>query len=58
MISEVDVLIRLLMALFLGGIIGYERQACNKSAGLRTHVLVCVGSCLIMVLSINIYYTV
>lgn len=58
LISEVDVLIRLVMALFLGGLIGYERQACNKAAGLRTHVLVCVGSCLIMVLSINIYYTV
>ncbi|MPM80856.1 Protein SapB [bioreactor metagenome] len=58
MISEVDVLIRLMMALFLGGLIGYERQACNKAAGLRTHVLVCIGSCLIMVLSINIYYSV
>lgn len=58
MISEFDVLIRLLLALFLGGLIGYERQACNKSAGLRTHVLVCIGSCLIMVLSINIYHTV
>lgn len=58
MISEVEALIRLLMALFLGGLIGYERQACNKAAGLRTHVLVCIGSCLIMILSINIYYTV
>lgn len=58
MITETEVFIRLIMALFLGGIIGYERQACNKSAGLRTHVLVCVGSCLIMILSINIYYTV
>lgn len=58
LISEVDVLMRLIIALFLGGLIGYERQACNKAAGLRTHVLVCVGSCLIMVLSINIYYTV
>lgn len=58
MISEADVLIRLTMALLLGGLIGYERQSCNKSAGLRTHVLVCIGSCLIMVLSLNIYYTV
>lgn len=58
MISELDVLIRLLLALFLGGLIGYERQACNKSAGLRTHVLVCIGSCLIMILSINIYHAV
>lgn len=58
MITETEVLIRLTAALLLGGLIGYERQSCNKSAGLRTHILVCVGSCLIMVLSVNIYHTV
>lgn len=58
LIADIDVFIRLVVALLLGGLIGYERQACNKSAGLRTHVLVCIGSCLIMVLSINIYHTV
>jgi putative Mg2+ transporter-C (MgtC) family protein len=46
---------RLLIAFVLGGVIGYERQARNKSAGLRTHILVCIGSCLIMILSINLY---
>lgn len=55
MISDLDAVLRLVLALLLGGLIGYERQSCNKSAGLRTHVLVCVGSCLIMILSVNIY---
>ena len=54
MISTMDSIIRLCIALILGGIIGYERQAQSKSAGLRTHILVCLGSCLSMIVSINI----
>ena len=53
-ISTSDSIIRLCVALHLGAIIGYERQAQNKAAGLRTHTLVCVGSCLCMIISINI----
>ena len=53
-ISTTDSIIRLCVALILGAIIGYERQAQNKAAGLRTHTLVCVGSCLCMIISINI----
>lgn len=55
MIENAEMIIRLVLACILGGFIGYERTARNKSAGLRTHVLVCLGSCLIMVLSYNIY---
>ena len=40
--------LRLLAALVLGGIIGLEREMKNRPAGLRTYMLVCVGSCLIM----------
>jgi putative Mg2+ transporter-C (MgtC) family protein len=58
MIMEWEIAARLALAGIFGGIIGYERQAQHKSAGLRTHVLVCIGSCLIMVLSLNIYYSV
>lgn len=53
-ISTLDSIIRLCVALILGAVIGYERQAQNKAAGLRTHTLVCVGSCLCMIISINI----
>jgi putative Mg2+ transporter-C (MgtC) family protein len=42
----------------LGGIIGFERQQRGKTAGLRTHILVCLGSCLVAVLSLNLYYNV
>lgn len=55
MVSEWELLLRLVLACFLGGLIGYERQSRRKSAGLRTNILVCLGSCLIMVLSQSIY---
>jgi len=47
--------IRLLLAAILGGLIGLEREKKGTSAGLRTHILVCVGSALIMLTSIYIY---
>ncbi len=43
---------RLMMALFAGFIIGFERQWNHKSAGLRTHALVSVGSALFVLLSL------
>lgn len=58
MIADWEVAIRLVVSAVFAGIIGYERQARHKAAGLRTHILVSVGSCLIMVLSINIYSSV
>ena len=52
---DLVLLARLAMSCILGGIIGFERESKNKSAGLRTNVLVCLGSCLIMILSQDIY---
>jgi len=43
---ELWILLRLLIAALLGGLVGYERQASGKRAGLRTHMLVAVGSAL------------
>jgi len=43
--------IRLIAACILGGIIGYERENTNRPAGFRTHILVCVGSALVMITS-------
>jgi len=57
-VLEIDTLMRLSVAFVLGGLIGYERQSQSKAAGLRTHVLVCLGSCLVMILSLNIYQSV
>lgn len=50
-IDELHITIRLVMALFLGGLIGFEREVSSHAAGLRTHILVCVGSALVMLLS-------
>ena len=45
-------LIRLSMALILGFALGLERELTNKYAGLRTHILVCIGACVFTLLSI------
>lgn len=55
---EWEMAVRLFLAGVLGGFIGYEREAHHKAAGLRTHILVSIGSCLIMILSIRIYESV
>lgn len=51
MISNIDLLSRLVLAALLGSVIGFERERLNWAAGLRTHMLVCVGSALIMLVS-------
>ena len=43
---ELEVLFRLMVSAFLSSLIGFERQATGKRAGLRTHMLVAVGSTL------------
>lgn len=51
MISHVEIISRLLLAASLGSVIGLERERLLWAAGLRTHMLVCVGACLIMIVS-------
>lgn len=46
-----QVIIRLVLSAFLGSVVGLERERHDKAAGLRTHMLVCVGSALIMMVS-------
>jgi putative Mg2+ transporter-C (MgtC) family protein len=46
-----DLLLRLATAALLGSLIGLERQRLDKAAGLRTHMLVSVGSALVMIVS-------
>ncbi|NCO28315.1 MAG: MgtC/SapB family protein [Caldiserica bacterium] len=45
----------MLLSFLLGGLIGFERERRNRSAGLRTHVLVAVGSTLITITSIQFF---
>ena len=44
-------LLRLVVALILGGIIGLEREGSNHDAGFRTHIVLCLGSATVMVVS-------
>jgi putative Mg2+ transporter-C (MgtC) family protein len=49
---EVEMVLRLLLATALGAIIGYQRERAGKSAGLRTHILICAGAALFTVASL------
>ncbi|TVY09810.1 MgtC/SapB family protein [Paenibacillus cremeus] len=51
-ITHLELTIRVLLAAGLGGLIGLEREYSNHAAGFRTHILVCIGSAAIMLLSI------
>lgn len=55
MLTNLQVFIRLGVALVLAGLIGIERQSHRRTAGLRTHILVGLGSCLIMLTSVYIF---
>lgn len=48
-----QLIIRLLAAALMGAVIGYEREIRAKGAGIRTHVLVALGSALFMIVSQN-----
>ena len=51
MISPTEIALRLVVAAILGSVVGFERQRREWTAGLRTHMLVCVGSALAMIVS-------
>jgi putative Mg2+ transporter-C (MgtC) family protein len=55
MMDFTDIVIRLFLAVLLGGIIGLEREKRQRGAGLRTHILVCIGSSLIMLTSLYVF---
>jgi putative Mg2+ transporter-C (MgtC) family protein len=51
MLSNVELISRLVLSAALGSVIGFERERLSWAAGLRTHMLVCVGSTLLMIVS-------
>lgn len=53
--SVYEIIFKLALACILGALIGLERESLNRPAGLRTYTLVCVGSTLAMIVSIDIY---
>lgn len=48
----IELILRLLASLALGALVGLEREITRKPAGLRTHVLVCMGACLFTIASL------
>lgn len=56
-LTYLAIALRIFAAVILGGLIGLERGLKNRAAGLRTHMLVCVGACLIMLTNQFIYQT-
>lgn len=55
--SFISVLYRIILATIIGGIIGLERSKHGRAAGLRTHILICVGAALISMIGIYINET-
>jgi putative Mg2+ transporter-C (MgtC) family protein len=51
MLNNVEILSRLMLAAVLSGLIGFERERLLWAAGLRMHMLVGVGACLIVIVS-------
>lgn len=49
---DLEMIIRILISVGLGGLIGYEREITHKPAGLRTHIFVCMGACLFTISSL------
>ncbi len=54
MISEWEIIVRVLIATALGALIGFERERQNQPAGWRTHIILVVGATLAMTVSINL----
>ncbi|MFA9392580.1 MAG: MgtC/SapB family protein [Prolixibacteraceae bacterium] len=53
-IDHSTVIFRIVLSFFAGALIGFERETHRQPAGLRTHMLICMGSTIIMLLSIYI----
>lgn len=52
-----EIIIRLSLAMLIGGVIGFERQYKNRPAGMRTHILVCMGATIIALIQDEIAAT-
>ncbi len=54
-VTLLAVVVRIFAAVIIGGLLGLEREMKNRAAGLRTYMLVCVGSCVVMLTNHYIY---
>lgn len=54
--NAISVIVRIILAMLLGGIIGSEREKSRRPAGFRTHILVCVGACMTALIGLFVWY--
>jgi putative Mg2+ transporter-C (MgtC) family protein len=54
-LTVIEIIGRLVMAAVIGGVLGLERKSRNRALGLRSYLLVCLGSCLLAILSECLY---
>lgn len=54
MITNPDFLLRLILAAIAGGLVGFERESMHKPAGVRTHMLVGLGSALFVLAALSV----
>ncbi len=54
-LNMISIVVRIVLAILVGGIIGMERGRKNRPAGLRTYILVCLGACLVMMTNQYVY---
>ncbi len=57
MVGDLEILLRLVLASILGGVIGLEREVHGREAGVRTTLLVSLGSALFMIISESFFFT-
>lgn len=50
-----SMLFRLALSILVGAVLGAERSTQNRAAGFRTHILVCMGSCIVMITNIFVF---
>ena len=56
-LSILSVIVRILLAIICGGVIGIERRRAHQSAGMRTYMLVCMGAAIVMATGQYMYAT-
>lgn len=52
-----EIFLRLILSVAVGSVIGYEREIKGHDAGLRTHILVCAGACIITLVQLQVTYS-
>lgn len=57
-LENVEITLRLIVAVILGLMIGVERERKHQSAGIRTNIIVCVSACILTIIQIELSYTV